>query len=79
MEDKKETQGMKTWKKNLIAGAICFVIGAACAGAIGGAMLKKQSQITTGLYSRIHEEKQKTKEAEKNFKTVYVTVPVYVT
>lgn len=71
--------GMSAFKKNLIAGAICFVLGATCAGSICGAMMKKQSEKNAGLYARIHEEQQKVKEAEKNIKTVYVTVPVPVT
>ena len=71
--------GMSAFKKNLIAGAVCFVLGATCAGSICGAMMKKQSQTNAGLYARIHEEQQKVKEAEKNIKTVYVTVPVPVT
>lgn len=71
--------GMSVFKKNLIAGAICFVLGATCAGSICGAMMKKQSERNAGLYARIHEEQQKVKEAEKNIKTVYVTVPVPVT
>lgn len=71
--------GMSTFKKNLIAGAICFVLGATCAGSICGAMMKKQSERNISLYARIHEEQQKVKEAEKNIKTVYVTVPVPVT
>lgn len=68
--------GMSAFKKNLIAGAICFVLGATCAGSICGAMMKKQSEKNAGLYARIHEEQQKVKEAERNIKTVYVTVPV---
>ena len=71
--------GMSAFKKNLIAGAICFVLGATCAGSICGAMMKKQSEKNAGLYARIHEEQQKVKEAEKNIKTIYVTVPVPVT
>lgn len=71
--------GMSAFKKNLIAGAICFVLGATCAGSICGAMMKNQSKRNASLYARIHEEQQKVKEAEKNIKTVYVTVPVPVT
>ena len=79
MEEKKETQGMKTWKKNLIAGAVCFAVGASCAGAIGGTMLKNQSKRNAGLYTKIHETEKALKKAEENTKTVYVTVPFYVT
>lgn len=79
MEEKKETQGMKPWKKYLIVGLVCFVLGAVCAGSIAGSIIKKQSIHNAELYARIHEEQQKTKDAQYNVKTVYVTVPVPVT
>lgn len=79
MEEKKETQGMKPWKKYLIVGLVCFVLGAVCAGSIAGSIIKKQSLHNAELYARIHEEQQKTKDAQYNVKTVYVTVPVPVT
>lgn len=67
------------WKSIFVIGIACFLLGAACAGAIGRTMLIAQSKRNAGLYARIHEEQQKVKEAERNIKTVYVTVPVPVT
>ena len=67
------------WKSTIVIAIACFLLGVACAGAIGRAMLITQSKKNAGLYARIHEEQQKVKEAERNIKTVYVTVPVPVT
>lgn len=67
------------WKSTIVIGIACFLLGAACSGAIGRTLLINQSKTNAGLYARIHEEQQKVKEAERNIKTVYVTVPVPVT
>ena len=67
------------WKSTIVIAIACFLLGAACSGAIGRTLLINQSKTNAGLYARIHEEQQKVKEAERNIKTVYVTVPVPVT
>lgn len=67
------------WKSTIVIAIACFLLGTACSGAIGRTMLITQSKKNAGLYARIHEEQQKVKEAERNIKTVYVTVPVPVT
>lgn len=67
------------WKSTIVIAIACFLLGVVCAGAIGRTMLINQSKKNAGLYARIHEEQQKVKEAERNIKTVYVTVPVPVT
>lgn len=67
------------WKSTIVIAIACFLLGAACSGAIGRTLLISQSKTNAGLYARIHEEQQKVKEAERNIKTVYVTVPVPVT
>ena len=70
---------MSAFKKNLIAGAICFAAGGFCVGAVTSKIIIDKSANNTRLYQQIHEERQKTKEAKNNVQTVYVTVPVYVT
>lgn len=70
---------MSAFKKNLIAGAICFAAGGFCVGAVTSKIIIDKSANNTRLYQQIREERQKVKEAEKNVKTVYVTVPFYVT
>lgn len=67
---------MSAFKKNLIAGLICFAAGGFCVGAVTSKIIIDKSANNTRLYQQIREERQKVKEAEKNVKTVYVTVPV---
>ena len=84
-EEKQEKSTTKSkfhidsWKKNLICGALCIAFGASVTGIICGKRIDSKQYLINELHERLEKQREKVKEAENNAKTVYVTVPVYVT